>query len=729
MPDCSTCEAFSTATQGSVQPCLASGTQALSATPTGGGLEQFPLMHLLYAQLPQLAVPKGDAAKWYLSQRLTARCHRNVVNPRDLGGMVLAQSIHILPTWAQLGRDDQWQMLQTVCALAYSSEPVDVSATSLLAQLNGVGPPGERSLFLKARASQVAERKAQLAAALQSDPVALLKREYDAQAALILQRAEAIKRDAQGRVDRFPMEHNARLTTLVQQIRMIEQAHAMGLNPTPEAVRDAQERHAVLIEEYNDEQKRTPESLVEEIKEELADQQRALEQLVGSWEHALAQTSQLPQQFKQELELLSILDAQWKAEIERELEADRQEKAAFRLQAQQAALDNDYGLQLGNYDPSAQPHVQLLRTALTSSATARQVYLFLHPKLKYEWTVPTLCRMAKMLSDGPFLAAWDELADAGLLQPGPHAKLGVAVMNSLAPGAYGNEHRGMVQRELDELVDAMEEFGLGRAITCHSCGATEFADRNALGWIRDHNPPTSLVNLKVTDAMGLRRYARNSLTATRQILLPQCLQCSTQQSSIAAKATAILDEGLNGSSASAVKANPRAYLMAALTDPSERQDLARLVLNPGVGWSQEVQNGTPQAIVMQADGTLNFTPTVDLSALGSVVTTGGSGSFAGIDEDALATLGATLGCHTCIDVPVQNDPYRGISWIADHQPPTALVARGLMEMPQIVFPHCHRCSKTQSQRVRKLCGIFDGCFGSAWADVWTAKIRDAGYGA
>ena len=53
---------------------------------------------------------------------------------------------------------------------------------------------------------------------------------------------------------------------------------------------------------------------------------------------------------------------------------------------------------------------KILIAALQGSATARQVYLFLHPRLKYEWTVPTLCRMAKMLSDGPFLAAWDDLA-------------------------------------------------------------------------------------------------------------------------------------------------------------------------------------------------------------------------------------------------------------------------------------------------------------------------------
>ncbi len=723
MPDCSTCEGFSTATQDSVQPCLSSGTRALSSTPTGGGEKQYPLLHLLYAQLPQVAVPNGDAARWYLSQRLTARCHRNVVNPRDLGGMVLAQSIHILPTWAQLGRSDQSQMLETIRALAYTSEPVDLSATSLLAQLNGSGPPGERSLFLKAKASQVAERKAQLTAALQTDPMVLLKQQYDAQERVILQRMEQIARDAHGRVERFPMEQHANLVTLSLQAQGLAQA----TYSTEEELRQAKEHHAALAEEFEAQKQRTPQSLVDEINEEYADQQRALEMLKSSAQVAASQAALVAAQMRQELALLSSLDAQWKAAIEKELEADRVEKDSIRQHAQQAALENDYGLKVDNYEASAQVHVNLLIAALQGSATARQVYLFLHPRLKYEWTVPTLCRMAKMLSDGPFLAAWDDLANAGLIQPGPHAKLGVAVMNSLAPGAYGNEHRGMVQSELDELVDAMEEFGLGRAITCHSCGADEFADRSALGWIRDHNPPTSLVNLKVASAMGMRLYARNSLTATRQILLPQCLQCSTKQSSIAAKATAILAEGLDGPNASAVKANPRAYLMASLTDPNERLDLARLVLNPGVGWSAEVRSGTPQNITLQPDGSLSFTPGVDLATLGNLVTTGGAGSFAGIDEDALAVLGANWGCHTCIDVPVQGDPYRGISWIADHQPPTALVARGLMEMPQIVFPHCHKCSKTQSQKVRKLCAIFDGCFGTGWVDAWTAKIREVGY--
>jgi hypothetical protein len=219
--------------------------------------------------------------------------------------------------------------------------------------------------------------------------------------------------------------------------------------------------------------------------------------------------------------------------------------------------------------------------------------------------------------------------------------------------------------------------------------------------------------------LGLPFYAKSPMKLRQQMLLPQCMGCSEKQSAIAARAKAILSGQvlLSGQQPAVV----RTYLAQQLT-PQEFGDLCRVVLNPCVGWSNQGQSNNPSQVVFDAQGyaQLAFDPNLALPA--DLVTSGIPGSFAGVKDDLVGAFGDHYGCHTCIDVANQTDAYRGISWIADHQPPTALVARGLAELPQLVLPHCHACSKKQSALTRKLASVFDNCFGKGWGDEWSREV-------
>jgi hypothetical protein len=403
---------------------------------------------------------------------------------------------------------------------------------------------------------------------------------------------------------------------------------------------------------------------------------------------------------------------------------DEERARAMRSDLLGWALEQDYALQAGNYAAPLQPQVGLLNTALRASAHAMQVFLNLHPAFKYRWTAQTLCKVTRLLGDATFLATFAELGERALIAPGRHARLGVFVMNSLSPGAYDGRHRAMVQAELDGLVTAMQEFGVGDKITCHSCGAEKFGDASIAaksGWVRDHNPPTALVNLiDEGKDIGLPLY-RKSGTSYRQILLPQCMRCSAEQSSIVNKVVELLS-GMKKTKGGALDLRRR--VMAKLT-AQERDNFARLVLNPCIGWSDEGQSG--KGIACDQDGKATVSWTNGRHLYVDLVTSGKSGSFAGVDDDMLEALGNTHGCHTCVDVPNQTDAYRTMSWIADHQPPTALVERGLAELPQIVYPHCHACSKAQSVGIRKLVRQFDTCFGKEWSTQWTEELKTLGY--
>lgn len=73
-------------------------------------------------------------------------------------------------------------------------------------------------------------------------------------------------------------------------------------------------------------------------------------------------------------------------------------------------------------------------------------------------------------------------------------------------------------------------------------------------------------------------------------------------------------------------------------------------------------------------------------------------------SETISLLGEEHGCHSC----GATDPGKYGTWIGDHQPPTGLVKRGLVNDPQILVPHCEACSQRQSNLVRDI------------AELWTS---------
>lgn len=382
-----------------------------------------------------------------------------------------------------------------------------------------------------------------------------------------------------------------------------------------------------------------------------------------------------------------------------------------RALVQNEALANDFGLNPDNY---ANPQdFDELQAILEASPVARQMYLTMHPSLKYTNDATQRCKIHKLLSSPEMLDAMAQLDKANLAHPGPNAKLGVFVNNALVPGSYDDRHREMVQSELGEIQHAMIEHGMDPTVFCHSCGSGEPSGRSApelaQSWIRDHNPPTSLFNLGseiYSKHLGLQDYGGG------QILLPQCRECSKRQGALTSKVVKLINQ-LDPKKLQDPNFDMRAWLrgqfIAADSNggADEWNDFVRVALMPCNGWRNPVDHS-------QALQNVNWN---------ALVTTGGPGSFSGIDADLLMQLGNSAGCHTCVDVDRQTDPFRNILWIADHQPPTSLVARGLAELPQIVYPHCWKCSETQAQLARKVGSLFDQCFTKEFSTNFTAQIR------
>lgn len=371
------------------------------------------------------------------------------------------------------------------------------------------------------------------------------------------------------------------------------------------------------------------------------------------------------------------------------------EMPELRLKKQRQALSDDYVLQPENYLASKAGDYETWKLILNGNTTAAEMFLFMDPRLKYGES--KVCCMQTFLSAQSALDCFQRLDDANLIQPGPYAKVGVFIINALVPGSYDQRHREMVQSELDEITQGMVEHKLDPTIRCHSCGTDECSGlppaQAASSWIRDHHPPTALYEMgkDVCKKLGIARPKRH-----HQILLPQCRECSKRQGAIMSKVKEII-KGLKVTGPDWLAAITKSL------NPLDFADFERLVLKPMDGWPGGIEE----------------------DCLNALAVTGGPGSFSGFDEKKLKSLGQTKGCHTCIDITVQNDPYRHISWIADHQPPTALIARGLMEMPQVVYPHCWACSEKQSSMVAELSRLFDGCFGKDFKGSWVDKIRDA----
>ncbi|BDC49472.1 hypothetical protein F183_A17880 [Bryobacterales bacterium F-183] len=708
---------------------------------------------------------KGQLLKKPRVLKLTEQSYKQLdPETQRVMGMILAQRVRTLMVLALQERTSQEQLIGTLIQTVFADprallEPSEVPP----GVFGGSGGNTEPTLRARGYARTLNKRIAQLQSLL-ADPTALsneVSNDVNAQIEALRQKAERIALTKQERINQFGQQQRAQIQLLEAQRSRLQQQweayrqqgeavsargkqlQALGATATDPVIKQQYEKQiqellgqansiaqacneiAVQIDGYTQEIQNIAEQKPEDYAQELTEEIAALERDAGRL-HASRELifNQRADQARRELAHLSQLVQAWKQKAEECAREDYQWVVMQRNELLRQSIVNDFALQQENYKSGDRPWVQALQTAVQSDPRAAHIFMSLHPRFKYKWSAPAMCRMTKLLTDGApngFLDIWHQLDQAGLSAPGPYARLGVFVMNSLSPGAYDDSHREMVQWELDQISQGMKEFGIGDRITCHSCGRDEFRDPNKSGWIRDHNPPTAMVELLDDFGidLGLRFYTKTPTNTRQQILLPQCLGCSTRQSSIAARTKEILsaNPSLRGQPADQV----RTYLGTQLT-PEELSDLLRLVLNPCVGWSHQGQSNNAANVLYDALGQaqLTFDPGMNLPT--EIVTSGVRGSFAGVDNDRVAAMGDLYGCHTCIDVANQTDAYRGISWIADHQPPTALVMRGLAELPQLVLPHCHACSKKQSNLTRKLAAIFDGCYGKGWSDTWCQEL-------
>ncbi|MEV6521682.1 hypothetical protein AB0M43_07085 [Longispora sp. NPDC051575] len=83
------------------------------------------------------------------------------------------------------------------------------------------------------------------------------------------------------------------------------------------------------------------------------------------------------------------------------------------------------------------------------------------------------------------------------------------------------------------------------------------------------------------------------------------------------------------------------------------------------------------------------------------------------ESETIQVLGEEHGCHSC----GKRDAGKYGTWIGDHQPPTGLVRRGIVNGQQILVPHCESCSGLQSVLVREITEL--------WSALQVARGRPA----
>lgn len=677
---CEECDQFPAHPNNPTVPCPHGNTTAYDDPESGFGTKQIPLLKLVYQLCPSL-VPQmlgerkvraiwraplkgknGDARYPYY----TITREKAATEVHQMVGMYLAQRVRTLPVWAQLGFADQ-EMFASIIARRISGSPTaDMNENLLFSRLNGTMMDPFESQQIEKRIGQC-QQEMQATLNLRSN---------------FAQTAEPRLRDITSRLAKLQSALNVQQLAADDRARMIEERTML----TSEA------------------------EWITKVGGGQITWADALETLEAEYQFLAAQFEQLK------------IDWQISQYVQEESARERQLGA-------QSSLDGDFALQRQNYrNPT---NCDRLVAALAQETTARQLFLYLHPQLKYEWSEQTMCKITNLLTCNAFLAPYNEANTSSLVQPGPHARLGIFIVNSLSPGAYSDKQRKMVQTELEEIRKGMHEHRMG-AIVCHSCGSPQFGDPTTRGWIRDHNPPTAFVELMVEfgpiPALNMPFYNRRAQAGTRptkQVLLPQCMECSIRQGSLTNKVVAILREGLKGPNAALIRQNAIAYIQQQLNNQTDWNDCVRVIFNPGCGWRSPAQPQVPLLGLLQ-DGVPVVATLQGAREIWEVVTSGGPGSFSGVSNDLIKELGDNLGCHTCIDVPIQSDPFRKMNWIADHQPPTGLVERGLMELPQVIYPHCFSCSNKQSKLVARMVAAFDACMGKEWKEQWVQRLKDSG---
>lgn len=721
---------------GLILPCQQGGPTSVykpAQTFVPAGTKQAPLLHLIYSACAEAFGIEGRSTrKTWLAKKYSKSTGRELTPPKvDFGedkvrrevqemvGMLLSQRPHLLPVLGQLDRARQLSAARMIAAMLKGTPLNQAFPTPLDLELMR-GAAHVRLERATGELQRRFERMRQRTVALCEDGERLRQRHALTEQAL--QQAEVAMLNLQGEAGGYGR--------LMEDAESWRQRVARQLGPyfhEGELLRGDALTFAIDMECDTEEEERGVRALVQEhdsaaqLRERYAESIRGValrqQQVVAQQEEfvrLLATAEGFYERFERHLLEDSLLQLDLH-ELSAFAKETRVEREQVQDGAQRESLDADFALRPGNY--AKLQECEQLRLALAASGVARQLFLLMHPRLKYIDDATHRCKLHKLLASADVLDAFRVLDEKNLVHPGPHAKLGVMVMNALVPGSYDDRHREMVQSELDGLAAAMDEFGMDRVIRCHSCGheapSGRAPEEAAPMWIRDHNPPTALFQLGRAvyhGKLGVADYPGNGVQRG-QCLLPQCRECSKRQGSLMARVTKLI-EALPPGRATHPNFDLTGHLRGEFVrldgDAAQWDDFVRVALRPMGGWRAPVDH----------------TPALQNVALGGLVTTGNAGSFTGVDEDLMRRLGVAFGCHTCTDVAVQADPFRNIRWIADHQPPTALVARGLMELPQLVYPHCWKCSDAQAQGMRGLARLYDGCFGKDYKETFAALVRE-----
>ncbi len=420
-----------------------------------------------------------------------------------------------------------------------------------------------------------------------------------------------------------------------------------------------------------------------------------------------------------------------------------------------AQAAGDQALDPANYSTgNGQSLAKELKSLTDKSPDVAKIFQFVSPDLKYTWSDLDFCRFVHYVKEPKVLEAYREGFNSGLLQPGKFAQVAVFAAGeklgqTVSAGYYRQSQREMVQAELQKIVEGLQDLGKDSAIVCHSCKATKPSDdvykRMNHYWRYDHQPPTAFFGdrahpeLRKFIASNHQMHGAKKVSELKkgfvQRLYPQCFQCERNQSVLVAALirwhqtlakikedcgflwdetsevwTGAADSTLVKQSEIAVakKFRNKPDDLAAINTFLQSADFdilncIRTVAMPG-DWKSLC------TLTLHGGDKFN-TRQMDKEeveeALGDLPQVARVGAYpVGMEFERIGQVGQELGCHTC----GCSEPLRGLTWIADHQPPTGLADVKLMETPQLLLPHCLACSTRQSTLMRTLVEHFNECY-------------------
>jgi hypothetical protein len=266
------------------------------------------------------------------------------------------------------------------------------------------------------------------------------------------------------------------------------------------------------------------------------------------------------------------------------------------------------------------------------------------------------------------------------------------------------ESKSGVNTSHDERTKIQE---LGAQHKCHTCCCDNPAGQGVGKWIADHQPPTALLQILEKDLLSDLKVLDN-LAATVALnpdfyltfvemkhlfrdlqddlgdeyrVYPHCGKCSLTQSSLIKKIKDTVKVVTQLRTTFVREAKLRSPNAAA-----HCQNLFTAFIELGAFFADGIGLGL---IRKSHDDSLSE-ETKSAQATPS-------------EKQAVQVLGGKNGCHSC---PVK-DPRIGAVWIADHQPPTALVTTGLVRSKQYLYPQCADCSSEQSKVTNRIARRFE----------------------